>query len=243
MVASDWHGHPDHREAVGPQRPEDHGTALRARLGGYEARSGAADEQGARLTPVEYFLARIARVDSGCWEWQGSHNNGGYGMFLMPDESGRTKGMKAHRFAYLIFKGPLPANDLVLHHCDNPTCVNPDHLYIGTQRDNMQDALARGRNGKLARTHCKHGHEYTPENTYIVPGTGHRQCRICRKAWRGSQVLEAPTGLEPVNTRFADGRVVHLRHGASGTPSGTRTVDIERETISFAVEHRKRGPA
>lgn len=135
---------------------------------------------------VARFFERVRVMPSGCWEWQSTKNSGGYGIALAmsPGDPSIPLHMKAHRLSYLLHYGPPPDDKLVLHACDNPPCVNPEHLYLGTQSDNMQDAIRRGRNAALRRTHCRHGHPFDEANTYVVPRTGHRQCRICRKAWR-----------------------------------------------------------
>jgi hypothetical protein len=78
--------------------------------------------------------------DNDCWEWQGTRLRRGYGHTWY---NGRTMG--AHRASWLIHNGPIPANMEVCHHCDNPPCVNPHHLYIATHAQNMADASARGR--------------------------------------------------------------------------------------------------
>ena len=79
---------------------------------------------------------------SGCWEWQATRAGRlrSYGYFWM---DGRFH--YAHRAAYLVTKGDIPSGMLVLHSCDNPICVRPDHLFLGTQKENMQDALRKGR--------------------------------------------------------------------------------------------------
>lgn len=77
--------------------------------------------------------------------------------------------------------GPVPEGKQVNHHCDNPKCYNVEHLYIGTQADNMRDRKERGRwkGGAPRRTHCKRGHAFVEENIYHYKGQ--RLCRTCRR--------------------------------------------------------------
>jgi hypothetical protein len=79
---------------------------------------------------------------SGCVEWTGRTNGRGYG------KDGKTY---AHRDAWELANGPIPAGMVICHSCDNPLCVNPDHLFLGTQKENMQDAGAKGRLAKPYR--------------------------------------------------------------------------------------------
>ena len=76
----------------------------------------------------------------GCWLWTGSINNMGYGMLRI-----NGKRMLAHRAAYEAAVGSIPAGLFALHECDTPSCVNPDHITLGTQTDNMRQAAQRGR--------------------------------------------------------------------------------------------------
>jgi hypothetical protein len=76
-----------------------------------------------------------------CWEWTAFRNPSGYGMI----RNGRRGMALAHRVAWALAHGPVPEGRHVLHHCDNPGCVNPAHLYIGTNADNVRDKVARGR--------------------------------------------------------------------------------------------------
>lgn len=95
------------------------------------------------MTPAEattYLLARSeADPNSGCWLWTGAVNAKGYGRATFSGEA-----VKAHRLAYRLFGGEL-GNGHVCHRCDTPSCVNPDHLWLGTNTDNVRDKIAKGR--------------------------------------------------------------------------------------------------
>lgn len=96
-----------------------------------------------RRSPEERFWAKVDKSGD-CWLWTGQRVRNGYGHFFI--ERGRSS-VKAHRFSYELANGPVPARLLVLHRCDNPPCVRPDHLYAGTPQDNMDDKMSRGRAG------------------------------------------------------------------------------------------------
>lgn len=92
---------------------------------------------------------------SGCWLWLGAKHAKGYGHFKMPTGKGDGRVEKAHRIAYSLYVGEIPRGLMVLHKCDTPACVNPDHLFLGTNDDNMKDMVAKGR-GNAPRGEDQH---------------------------------------------------------------------------------------
>lgn len=100
--------------------------------------------------PVERvvnFLAKVAYAPSGCWEWTASREEFGYGQFSL--KKGRS--INAHYASYTMFIGPVPKGLFVLHSCDNPPCVCPAHLFLGTQGDNMADKVKKHRQAQNER--------------------------------------------------------------------------------------------
>lgn len=93
--------------------------------------------------PDERFFGYIENDDKGCWIWKGAQAGGGYGTFFF-----EGKQVPAHRRSWEIQNGPVPKGLWVLHKCDVRACVNPDHLFLGTRQDNMDDMKAKGRQSR-----------------------------------------------------------------------------------------------
>jgi hypothetical protein len=88
------------------------------------------------------FWLRAHRTPDGCWPWLLAPGHNGYGRFGKP-------GLRAHRVAYALANGPIPDGSHVLHDCDNPACVRPSHLKLGTHQDNMRDRDRKGRGSRM----------------------------------------------------------------------------------------------
>jgi len=131
--------------------------------------------------PRKDFLSRYLENEAGCWVYQGPLDPKGYGVAGM---FGR-----AHRYFYKHLVGPIPGDLTIDHLCKNTSCVNPSHMEPVTRAENTR----RAREAASARTHCPHGHEFTPGNTYTYPD-GYRECRTCRK--RYVQEFRAKYGRE-----------------------------------------------
>lgn len=91
------------------------------------------------MRPPKDFSEYIYKAENGCWEWNG-HTRYGYGFFWF-----NGKDIRAHRYSYEKFVGKIPRGMFVCHKCDNKKCVNPEHLFIGTEKDNTQDSIEKNR--------------------------------------------------------------------------------------------------
>jgi hypothetical protein len=125
------------------------------------------------------FWERVVEDSSGCWLWTGPKNKAGYGQMRLRNR----KPIFVHRVAWELSNArEVPVGMLVCHHCDVRSCVRPDHLFLGTYRDNNRDMTAKGRNASQRITHCPLGHVYDKTNTWVH--SGRRECRKCARTRR-----------------------------------------------------------
>jgi hypothetical protein len=141
---------------------------------------------------LDRFWERVEKSD-GCWTWRGDKDKDGYGRLGRGGQGGLK--YRAHRLSYMIHSGPIPDGVVVCHQCDNPSCVRPEHLFLGSVADDHLDAKTKGRlrNGFGEFTHCIRGHKFTPENTrHRVSSRGlpRRDCITCDRRRKDATKLK-----------------------------------------------------
>lgn len=119
------------------------------------------------------------RLEGECWIWQGYRDKHGYGRFHV-----RRRRYLVHRYVYEMARGPIPSSLVLDHLCRRPPCLNPAHLEAVTHDVNMARGIY------ATRTHCEHGHLYTPENTMLIKGRW-RKCRTCDRLRKQSRMIRS----------------------------------------------------
>lgn len=141
-------------------------------------------------------VGKAKAMPNGCVVWMAGRNAQGYGQCY---HNGHARA--AHRLMYVAINGAIPDGLMVLHSCDNPPCLNPSHLSLGTTTDNIRECRDRGRHFWARKTHCPQGHEYAGDNLYICK-EGRRHCNMCcrirfrmRAGWPEAIARTAPIGV------------------------------------------------
>lgn len=130
--------------------------------------------EGNKMKSLKQRFKGKTRWSNGCKIWTGTRDADGYGNMVINNVRYRS-----HRVAYEMRYGTIPKGKWILHKCDKPACVNPNHLYAGTALENNRDAVNRKRHRNSKKTHCKRGHKLLGENLNIR--RGQRECIKCTK--------------------------------------------------------------
>lgn len=165
----------------------------------------------------------IPEPNSGCWLWDGRYSKSGYGTL-----GGGRKGerVQAHRLMWEAVNGPIPGGLLVCHRCDVRGCVNPDHLFVGTAKDNTRDMMVKGRArfpGGLhnsLKTHCKYGHPFIEGRISIVNGS--RVCLECARLAAQERRALIAEGLHDIDPDHRNAQKTHCRFGHPYDEKNTR---------------------
>ena len=166
---------------------------------------------------IERFNAKwVLNKANGCWEWTGATADKGYGSIKIPKQ---RRQIPAHRLSYLIHKGEIPEGKCVLHKCDNPRCVNPEHLFTGTKLDNAQDMVSKMRHCFGEKQWMHKLSEADARKVLELVAQGVKQTRI-------AQML----GIGPMQvSRIKRGhRWTHLRPGDQPWPKERKFITSEQ---------------
>lgn len=180
------------------------------------------------------FWRYVDRADGplACWEWRGHRNAKGYARFSVSGR--RPRQQAAHRLSWELAHGAIPERLLVLHHCDNPPCVNPVHLFLGTASDNARDMIAKGRGWSqrhpdLVLRGDQHPRRLHPERWAHVKGPGWPP----QLGERNGQAKLTQEQVRAIRERY--------RQGGTSYAVLSRAYGVTRQTIGKIVLHQRWG--
>ena len=136
---------------------------------------------------IERFFQKVDKSGNekfpDCWIWDGGRTSKNYGSFCYYT---KKPAIGAHVSSYLFHKGEIPDGQIVRHKCNNPPCVNPEHLILGSHSDNMKDMFESDRHSwaNRERTHCRRGHEFSVVGVKVSTKANGKSFRTCRECSR-----------------------------------------------------------
>lgn len=179
------------------------------------------------LNSLDLMAARLSgkyrATESGCWQWLGATNGKQvpYGRLNIAGLfGGKATFARSHRVSWLVHKGVIPDGLQVLHKCDNPLCVNPDHLFLGTHDQNMADREQKGRNRPISGNAWRAAHAGT-----LPSGADHFLVKNPERVKRGSQLRWA---------KLDESRVIEIRRSLGGATKGAPVFDLAQK---YGVSH------
>ena len=162
------------------------------------------------MNDLHRFATKITTAH-GCWLWQATLNENGYGVFYFQGRTGL-----AHRAAWAMLRGPIPSGLVVLHGCDTPSCVNPDHLRLGTVLDNIRDMDAKGRRVNVGVPPTPLRGEANPNARLTLSQV--RDIRALFRLGSSKRSLSMRFGVSrPVIAGIIEGRSWRELHGEAGS--------------------------
>lgn len=156
------------------------------------------------MNKTDRFMRRVIKLDSGCWDWDSTYRGtGGYPMFYWGIVNGKEKNMKASRASYTLFKGNITNGMHVCHSCDNRSCVNPEHLWLGTHQDNMDDRQEKNRTNKWSERYNFRRSDNLILQINCLSKTGEKIEDICKKLNIGKSTYYRCLNMGVISRRYA----------------------------------------
>lgn len=185
-------------------------------------------------------LVARTKPDGDCWIWQGAVGSvRQYQSAVRGETYYNGEYLSVHRAMWMAAYGPIPEKRCVCHSCDSSLCVNPEHLWLGTHQQNMQDMRLKGRSSGASATHCKQGHPLSGDNlvqTLLVGKNPQRRCKICRDEYnRRTYVPSPPKPQMPKEQRIVRDASIFAEYQAGASVVEIAAKHQLSKTLCFGI--------